>query len=490
MDNNCFVVNYQKVGKAADLICLFNMVKRNLHPWIVLATAFIVAFILSAGSSFALDTRLNITILESVTQNVTFAENFDLEENQEYCMINGVLNVSNPNSVAVSDISLVLIEVTKLTTDIAWTAGRNGSKIAGGAGVIETITSNVGSNVRNYTLTSDPDNDGNYSDYLWNNGTALVFELSSDGFAYINLSNSTHTIASIENAGTDPVPIGMDGIDVSSARRTFANVTISGTVSQDNLLNISDLTFFINEKPESPVILYIPELRPGNFTTFNYNISCLGKAPPLDISTTYSSLRHPGINKKVLAGYNWTLNQSVVNSHPIQPVSNINITMTASNVSWNGTIFPFGLEYLNAEGDYANVDGNGTSTFRWSWAPNGGTLAAGASEFISYRMNAPEAVPTSLIYQALVEELSYVGNFLESNMTLVTVNATADIEFDFEKKINQPADNLNNSHNVTWEIRPTVYSPVNVSYNLNKITLWVTRNMDPTNTTALSKRVL
>jgi hypothetical protein len=161
--------------------------------------------------------------------------------------------------------------------------------------------------------------------------------------------------------------------------------------------------------------------------------------------------------------------------------------MTAEAVIWNTSSFSFGLAFLNGVGDYLNVYGNGTSTTNWWWAPAGGTLAVGESQNISFIMSVPETVPTSLTYKALTEEISYHVHFLISNLTIQAVNASADVEFDFEKLILQPADNLNSSHNVTWEIRPNLFSPVNVSYNLNKVTLWVTATQDPADVTPHSK---
>jgi hypothetical protein len=467
---------------------LFKVKKRKLYSLSILTAVFIATFALFSGFSYALDTRLNITMFESVTQNVTFAENFDLTENQQYCLINGILNVTNPSDEPIFDIYLELIQITKLASDISWVAGKEGDVVAGGAGVVHTISTSIGSNINNYTLITDLDNDGNMSDYLYTNGTALIFNLSSEGIIYVNLSNSTDPSISIENAGTVPVPIDMDGINITGSSRVLANITIIGTAQEDNVLDPADLTMFITEKPQSPVVIFIPELRPGNYTTFNYDISCIGTPPPLDISTSYTNYWHPNINKKVLTGFNWTINQSVGNYNELMTgISDINITMTAESVTWNTSLFSFGLEKLNKLGDYANVHGNGTLTTIWWWAPNGGTLAGGASKNISFIMSAPESVPASLTYKALTEEVTYRGDFLVSNMTLHAVNASADLEFNFVKRILKPSDNLNASHNVTWEIRPSLVSPINVSYNLNKVTLWVTATQDPADVTPFTK---
>jgi len=460
-----------------------NMKKRKLYSQIIVLIGLFVIFSVSVS---ALDVRLNVTMSETVTQNVSFAKDFDLTEQQEYCMINGVINVTNPNNVTVFDTKLRFEEISKLTSDIYWVAGRNGSVISGGAGVTHTVSSNIGNNSNNYTLTTDLDNDGNYSDYMFHNGTHIVFNLSTEGIIYVNLSNSTTNPVSIVSVGTG-VPLQMNEVDINGSSRVLGNLTITGTVQQDNLLNISDLTIVIKEHAESPIILHIPELRDGNYTTFNYNVTCMGGNPPVDVNTTYTNEDHPSINKKVLAGYNWTINQTVTNNNPGVTITNLNITLTAQKVTWNDTRqFNFSLELLYGVGDYTNVSGNGTFNDVWSWAPLGGSLAYGSSANISYVMRAPYSVPYSLTYLALTEQITYSGNYLLSNLSLKEINASADINFDFEKRITQPADNLNTSHNVTWEIRPYMSSPVNVSYNLNKVTLWVTHDLNPANYTGLN----
>jgi hypothetical protein len=234
--------------------------------------------------------------------------------------------------------------------------------------------------------------------------------------------------------------------------------------------------------PGTDIIVFIPELKQGNYTTFRYNISCMGQNPPVNLISDYTNPDH-GNNRKVLAGYNWTVNQSVRNDNPGGlNISNINITNTAANVTWNDTMFNFSLQNLLGTGDYLNVGGNGTSTAQWWWAPNGGELAANQTQNITYIVRAPYSVPFTATYLAIEERVTYRVAYLLSNLTLREVNASADIDMDFDKRISQPADNANN-HNVTWEITPTIRSPVNMTFDLRFVTLWVTRNQNPLNKT-------
>ena len=247
-------------------------------------------------------------------------------------------------------------------------------------------------------------------------------------------------------------------------------------------LNTSKYGTQISGQPGEIIVIHVPELRPGNVSTFTYNISCMGMDPPVDIISNYTNADH-GYNRKVLAGFNWTVLQSARNGNPAGlNITNINITISAQNVSWNDSEFPFSLETLHNFGDHANVHGNGTSNVEWWWAPNSGELSAGQQMNISYMVRAPFSVPFTATYLALSERIEYEVNYLLSNMSIHTINGSAELEEEFEKRISSPADNEDN-HNVTWEITPRITVPYNITYDLHKVTLWVTENLDPTNKT-------
>lgn len=243
-------------------------------------------------------------------------------------------------------------------------------------------------------------------------------------------------------------------------------------------------TKFGNQTSGAPggiIVVHIPELRQGNYSTFTYNISCMGKNPQVDINTTYTNLDH-GHSNKVLAGKNWSVTQKIGNANTAGlNITNINITIVAQNVTWNTSLFSFSLESLDATGDFANV-GNTASSVWWWWAPNGGELGPSDNVNISYTVKSPDSVPFTATYQALSENLQYQVNYLLSNLTIVDINASAEIDFDFDKQIVQPADNTE-SHNVTWQIDPYIRVPVNITYDLSLVTLWVTQDMNPTNDT-------
>lgn len=229
---------------------------------------------------------------------------------------------------------------------------------------------------------------------------------------------------------------------------------------------------------DNPFVMHIPELLAGESTLIEYNVSCLSVTPPLDVETTYANSDH-NFNRKVLAGNNWTINQTVINALVIDvPINNINITMTAQNVTWNGTSDNFSLIYLYELGDYANVYGNETSDAIWNWVVNAGQLANyGDNTSIVFNMTAPDNIPTSMTYLGLIERLTYEVSYLSSNLSLDSITAVSDLEFGTEKRIIQPADNDNNT-NVTWRTNSDVYVPFNISYNLTVVTVWVTESLN------------
>lgn len=324
-------------------------------------------FLVSVFSVSALSTRLNVSITETVEQNVSFADQFTLTETTDFCTITGLLNVSNPSNDTVGDIYLSFSNTDNMFGNFTYEGGRNGSQSSG----------------------------------------------SSPGDVYI---------------------------------------------------------------------IHVPELLSTEFSYFNYTLNCSSVNPPLDIDTSYSNAE-TGINRKVLAGHNWTITQTATNNLSIGvPINNINITIQAQAVTWNASSENFTLVNLSETGDYANVVGNGTSNHTWYWAPNGGTLASLASQNISYLVGAPDNVPTSGTYMAIRETLTYRIFYLSSNLSLDNITAIADVDFDLQKRITQPADNINNT-NVTWRVDSSVTAPINVSYNLTQVSIWVTATLDPTNYT-------
>ncbi len=241
---------------------------------------------------------------------------------------------------------------------------------------------------------------------------------------------------------------------------------------------------------EDNFTVYIPELRRGNYSQFVYNVSCMDVDPPLSMDTKYTGL-NTGINRKVLAGENWTITQNVSNALKIgEDITDINVQIYVNSIFYNksnsSTLMNFSLTKLQQTGDYLNVTQNATpgspNKFNWNWSCGGGTISPSQEFNISYAVSAPNQTYQSGIYLAITENLVYSVPYSTSNLTITKIIATGPAYFKEKKKIIQPADNNPNSTNVTWQADGFVNTSYNVSYNLKQVSLWVTQSLNPTNT--------
>ncbi|MFP4403228.1 MAG: hypothetical protein ACLFPJ_02675 [Candidatus Woesearchaeota archaeon] len=448
------------------------MFKKLLIPILILV-------VLSTFAFADLPNRLNITMSEIVYNNITYAKDFYLEEENTFCEIHGTLNITNPSEDTVNTIYIEFVNYERMITDFVLVDGRNATKSSGSLAT-EQEYGRIESGINNVELIQDLDDD-NLIDYMYVNSTHLIFNLSSES----NLLSIPFG-QDISNAGTTPVTLNLINQTLSGTK-DYANVTIIGETDENNVLT-ENMEIFIKEFMYGPIVLFIPELRNNNYTTFIYNITCDGTEPPVKISTNYSNLDHPDINRKVLAGHNWTVTQYAKNNLYLgHDVTNINITMNSQPVVWNETEFDFYLRNLFPLGDYTNVHGNGTSNKTWWWQPNGGILNADEEVNVSYTIQAPESVPFTATFLALIENISYDAPFLMSNLTINEINATAEINNKAQKRIVQPADDEENN-NVTWGANAEVSVPINISYELFKVSLWVTSvGGDPNEDTGLNR---
>ena len=443
---------------------------------LVVLTAFFL--ILFAGFVSAdLDTRVNISLYEVVYSNVTFAENFSLEKAQPFCEIHGTLNITNPSEDTVFDSYISFVNVETLITDLVYYAGRNATMQEGAAAKTLQVDETIGNSTNDYTLPWHLDGHVG-EDYAYVNSTHFIFNFSSEaepiGIRFRNDGSEVEIDVADRDINMEEVIVGSEGVE-------YGNISINGTAGE-NELDPANVDIIINRYSQSPVVLHIPELRPGNHTTFKYNISCDHAQPPVTIDTWYRSNQsdYPDIEKKVLADDTWTITQQALNDFYLgKNVTNINITMSTQGVTWNdtdNTTFNFTFEDLIEEDDYGNVGKIDNHT--WWWAPNGSVLEPNQAVNISYNIRAPHSVPETATYLALIENITYDAPFAMSNLTVDDVKASAELDYSEEKRIHRPADDTENG-NVTWEARPEVTNPINISYQLNAVSMWVTDGNDP-----------
>jgi hypothetical protein len=447
----------------------------NLQRWII-------TFLLLAAPAAALNPHLNLTFSETVHENVTFAKDFLLEENRTYSLIEGVFTAENPGTETIFDIHIKVNHTQNLASNFTWVSGRPGSQIIFPKN--DDVLTNLSGTIRsNFTsLGADIDEDG-IIDYVSVSSTNIVFNVSSE-YQFLNYTLYNTTGA----ANLAAVPQTFDTtVNVTSARVdgnynqgvVFATLRINGTQTDAGNLTPGQVTLELNDTIRNYTILHIPELRSGQQAVYNYNVSSLLIEPPLDINTTYTN---PEFQTKVLAGQRFRINDSAANVADVGSLTVINVSIYALGVnvtnasSW--TIFNFTLHNLSGTGDYANVYGNDTDNRSWSWIVNNGTIPIGQIYNISYQVQAPPTVPTSGTYPAIEQNLTYTINATASKVGVNEVRVRAEVNFTTSKEIISPQDNLSN-HNVTWRSIPSVGSYVNVSFTLEKVSLWVTSTRNP-----------
>ncbi|MBN2567593.1 hypothetical protein JXB02_05945, partial [Candidatus Woesearchaeota archaeon] len=449
--------------------------------------------LLLAAAAVSADTHLNVSLYEVVYQNVTFAQNFSLIENQTYFTIEGFMNVSNPGTVNVFDIDIVLENTENLVTDFIWNSGRNGSQtvfphvwdIIAEYGEINTTQQALTNaspswNVSTpYNESLDLDEDG-YTDYISVNSTHLLINASSQyGLIAVRLRNESGPV-DISNAGATAVSIKMKEDVVSlfepgESAVVFATINITGTTTTDDAID-TDVYVEINDTAREEAVIHISGLQPSQWSYFLYNLSGT-ISPPLDIETDYTHL----FNRKVLAGENFTITDTVRNQVDVQAnITNINITIMTVNATWNATLpngsYMFWLVHLDTSGDWQNVTNNTNTT--WYWTPLSGILEYNDSANISYVVQAPVMVPSSGTYRAIVQNLTYEITATASNLTLRDIRARSDIDFNVTKQIIQPSDNEFN-RNVTWQSQARVGTAERINYTLQHVSLWITTSLNP-----------
>lgn len=459
---------------------------------ILQAATLIFLFVALAGVAEANNqTRVNITIQETVNQNVTFAENFDLVENRTYSFIEGVITVSNPGDESVEDISVRLDNIGNLATNINYRSGtgREGFQTIfpdeeNNYTLNQTITTSY------LTLPLDIDEDG-INDSVTHNDTHLIFNLTSEFELFsIPFSDGGSTV----DLTTQPTTLDMD-FNLTSAREdtsyndglNFANVRISGDTASLSEIDPAVISFNITDYERNYAVLHIPQLRPGNFSVFDYAINSISVDAPLNITTEYTN---PEFNTKVLAGEKFGIRITAGNIATVGNLEDVNITLRAEQVDViNGSVtetFNFTIHNLSdnvsISDDYTNVDNSSNRT--WYWPVNGGTIALGEDHNISFQIRAPDTVATSNTYLALTQLLAYRIPTTASELEVGEVRARAGIRFNESKRIVSPQDSADN-RNVTWGSDPNVGTDKNITFTLEKVSLWVTEVRDPNQRTGI-----
>ena len=256
----------------------------------------------------------------------------------------------------------------------------------------------------------------------------------------------------------------------------FVNTNMFGT----NLTNVSGRPGRqISGTPGQPFVIHIPELRYREYIIFRYTLkNQLSLTPPLLMQTNYT---HKGW-AKIIADREMRVVSFVTNRAQImKPITGINISIRAQNITWGSQVDWFRLNTLSSTGDFANVQ-NTANSYVWYWRVNGGSLPYGQKRNITYQVHVPANVPQSGFYNATIDSFRYSIAYALSNLTVSVINASSRAELNLQKEIWAPTD----GNNVTWRATPQATTKTDITFNLTSVTVWVTRNMNPNNFTGLS----
>jgi hypothetical protein len=449
---------------------------------ILFASVIVCLFLTLLPSVSATGTNLNITFRETVYQNVTFARDFDLVENRTFSLIVGNITIANPSPETVYDIYVRIINTQYLASNFTFAAGRFGSqKYATKSVNVTTVLTNP--------ITSTFVNIGDIDEDLINDSVRItasniIFNVSGE---YQLLNYTLYNLTGVANLGVAGNRFNNTLINVTSLwadgnyndGRVYAVLNITGVQTTLNQLVPGEVTLTLTDTNRNYTVLFIPELRPGQNTVFAYNVSSLFVDPPLDINTTYTN---PQYQTKVLAGEYFGIQDVACNIATVGALTIVNITIDALNVNVSNAsasqIFNFTLHNLTNTGDFANVYGNGTNNRSWYWITNAGTIPILQCFNISYSVRAPDTVPTSGTYPAVQQNLTYFISATASRVGIDDVRARSDLNFTASKQIITPQDNLSN-RNVTWRSVPAVSANTNITFTLERVTLWITSTIDP-----------
>ena len=310
--------------------------------------------------------------------------------------------------------------------------------------------------------------------------------VASSASPILNIDFS-ETIA--ENVRYDP--LGSTSGLYADAGENQTNYTATGNINisnihptqaaQDVLINISGISIISNVVNSSGsgfvsefntasdyMLLFIPDIGPGSFVEFSYEVNTSLVAPALNLTASYSDSR-------VFAGQPVTISDTVqnimnVSAYPNNCVYNISLVHNALSINNSGTI-------LNVTFDNSSLTGSDSGnasfsvdnrTITWN-ALAGGCLNALNTTDISYDAITPSGINSADTYEIVNTTMTYQYNGTFSRIGLVSTQALVDLDLEFEKFLN----NTLTGDNATWQITSEVSNPTDIDVNLTQVSLWV-----------------
>lgn len=246
----------------------------------------------------------------------------------------------------------------------------------------------------------------------------------------------------------------------------------------------SDTTFTIST--QNYVVIHIPELKPNERVRWEYIVDeAVVSKPPLNISTNYSHL-------KIITGGILTVNHSVSNvydyvrNYQDACIYDLNLTMKTRSGVWgsgSGNQYNYNFTFIDGSesvGDDINFGFTKVNDREWYFYSKNADYCFPLSYIVnlSYKIKMPDTLPITDYYKFLDIDSRYRLNSLISGMNVLNVVGTTEGNYiNITKKItNDPNDLINLlGYNITWNISASFYIKNNITYNVTKVSLWVSR---------------
>jgi hypothetical protein len=292
---------------------------------------------------------------------------------------------------------------------------------------------------------------GDASSGLWAGSNENQSEYSLTGFVIVTNKNPNKTLSDIYVSLTDTTKITLP-------------------IFADGRTGI----FIGNDTSSGALVLHIPELNPGENSTWQFNGNVSSIIPPLNLTTSYSE-------SKLLAGNTLTLTDVIVNEIDNSTfmdtcISNIILIQKTTPVNFAGSLYNFTFNIstpiTGTDGGNATFDDNREQT--WSLRA-GSCLNKTQSESIIYDIVSPYNIPKSTDYIMSNTTFKYDINHTLSTLDVGEIRVISEAQVSFEKAIIGPADPLLYGSNVTWNVTGQFSSGLDITYNLTAVTLWVSQ---------------
>lgn len=234
-------------------------------------------------------------------------------------------------------------------------------------------------------------------------------------------------------------------------------------------------TFISNDTSSNLLVLHIPEILPGENSTWIYSINKTEIMPPLDLSTSFS-------DNKALAGDNITQTDIITNQfynvsyQTNNCIYDINITQITVPVNFSGVP----QDWFFLPSTLSGADSGNVTFFDLNRSQNwnvfaGGCLDLGNQTNITYTISSPYNIPKTTDYVMLNTTLKYKLNQTISHLRLIDIAAVSEATLDFEKKIVKPSHPTLYGSNVTWNVTGYFSTDSDIAYDLEYVTFWVSQ---------------